>query len=125
MAVATIPRQPITRASAWVAADLAGQPPALDFGAPELSNAIRQELDHGRGFVVVRDTPTDDDGEAFVALGRTLGPTLPQNRFGDTLYLVRDERTDGTYGGVRGSKTSEALIFHTDAASGFANSSPA
>jgi hypothetical protein len=86
-------------------------------------DAIATELDDGRGLLVLDGLPVDDDGLAFWGLGTRLGRPLPQNKRGDRLYLVRDETKLG-YEGVRGSKSAGALIFHTDAASGYANSLP-
>ena len=93
-----------------------------------LRDGIAGLLDDGPGLVVVRGFPVGelgDDGAAIVAwsLAVALGEPLPQNKRGDRVYLVRDERSLG-YEGVRGSKTSTALIYHSDAASGFANSVP-
>jgi hypothetical protein len=79
----------------------------------------------GRGLVLLKGLPAGDYSEEEAAgiywgLGTLLGTPVPQNARGDLLYSVRDEgyviaRDYGTVG-VRFSKTSEPLNFHTDAA---------
>jgi len=86
---------------------------------------LRDELLMGRGLVLLKGLPSDRYSEEETAgiywgLGTLLGTPSPQNARGDLLYSVRDEgyviaRDYGTVG-VRFSKTSEPLNFHTDSA---------
>ena len=68
--------------------------------------------------------PVDDDGDAFVALGSTLGRAIDQDRAGNVLYAVEDAASRGAYDGIRGSKLQIALPFHTDSPSGFGGGTP-
>jgi len=94
---------------------------------------LRQELSRGRGFIVLRGLPVDRYSEAemsqlYWGLGALLGKPLPQNVRGDRLYDVRDEgySIQRDYGrvGVRFSKTTEALDFHTDSAPALMGNTP-
>lgn len=94
--------------------------------------AIRETLDRGRGFVVIRGLPLErfdieDTRRLYAGLGVQLGAILRQTVRGDVLYSVRDEgysmQTD--YGpGVRRSKTNSAFDFHTDSPSRVAGCTP-
>jgi len=101
---------------------------AEDFPLPSwvaVAARLREELRSGRGFVILRGLPVDrfpEDEAAMLywGLGAHLGVPLPQNVRGERLYSVRDEgqniqRDYGTVG-VRFSKTTERLHFHTDSA---------
>lgn len=101
---------------------------AEDFPAPSFqqdAQRLRRELLSGRGFVVIKGFPverytTEQAGMIYWGLGSLLGAALPQNVKGERLYSVRDEgqsiqRDYGTVG-VRFSKTTEGLSFHTDSA---------
>jgi Taurine catabolism dioxygenase TauD, TfdA family len=86
---------------------------------------LRNELQTGRGFVVLRGLPLDRYSEEEVTgiywgLGTLFGSPLPQNARGDLLYSVRDEGHVNDYGAprlrVQVSKTRGALNFHTDGA---------
>src|SRR5579872_2250825 len=102
---------------------------AEDFPLPSFAAAaaaLREELRFGRGFVVVKGLPIDryTDEEAcmiYWGLGAHLGRPVPQNVKGDLLYSVRDEgyNLDRDYGsaGVRTSKTTAGLNYHTDSPS--------
>ena len=82
--------------------------------------AARAEMEHGRGFLVVRGLPVDrysdgDVGLIFWGMGRYLGRPLYQNPAGDLLGHVYDHGR--TYGNidVRGYETNAYLPYHTDA----------
>jgi hypothetical protein len=83
-------------------------------------DAARAEMEHGRGFLVVRGLPVDrysdgDVGLIFWGMGRHLGRPLYQNPAGDLLGHVYDHGR--TYGNidVRGYETNAYLPYHTDA----------
>jgi hypothetical protein len=93
-----------------------------DFVLPTLAPVIAawaDELDAGRGFVLVRGLPVDRMSEADAALaywgiGQHLGLPVSQNTDGDLLGHVRDTGADPTDPSVRLYKTREAQPFHTD-----------
>ena len=94
---------------------------------------LRRELQSGRGFMIVKGLPVDRYSEAescllYWGLGALLGTPLPQNVRGDRLYSVRDEgyKIEKEYGtvGVRFSKTTEGLHFHTDSAPALMGNTP-
>lgn len=94
-----------------------------------LAARLRQELMHGRGFAVLRGLPVTESSEGiYVGLGRMLGETLPQNVKRELLYDVRDEgyNIDKQWGavGVRFSKTTQGLQFHTDSAPALMGATP-
>ena len=107
-----------------------------DFALPCFAGeavALRKELLQGRGFVVIRGLPIDrysneEAAMAYWGLGAHLGAPMVQNVHGDRLYAVRDEgyKMGADYGGtgVRFSKTTEDLRFHTDSAPALAGSTP-
>lgn len=81
--------------------------------------AWAREINQGRGFVLVRGLPVDrlDDREIrtiFWGLGLHLGQPISQNAYGDVLGDVRDEGVKMGSGTVRGYRTNERLLFHTD-----------
>ncbi len=97
--------------------------PAVSFA--EDAAGLRDELQRGSGFVVIKGLPIErytDEEATFIywGIGAFLGTTLPQNVKGDRVYSVRDEgyKIEKDYGavGVRFSKTTEGLHFHTDSA---------
>ena len=113
--------------------------PALsrnDFAAPSFGSsaeAMRQELESGRGFVVITGLPVDSYSEHDAAIiywgiGTWLGMPIPQNARGEHLFSVRDEGYDfhRQYGaaGVRISRTSAAIEFHTDSSAAYAGHTP-
>jgi hypothetical protein len=89
---------------------------------PTLSSVIdgwADELDAGRGFVLIRGLPVDelgDDGSAiaYVALGVHLGVPVSQNAAGDLLGHVRDDGSDPDDPTVRRYRTRLAQPFHVD-----------
>ncbi len=94
---------------------------------------LRRELASGRGFVLIRGLPidryTDDEATlAYWGLGCHLGTTLPQNVKGDRVYAVRDEgyKIERDYGavGVRFSKTTAGVHFHTDSSPALMGNTP-
>lgn len=94
---------------------------------------IRRELIRGRGFVLLRGIAVDkysedESDELYRGIGSLLGKPLPQNIKGYRLYSVRDEgqNISKDYGraGVRFSKTTEPLIFHTDSAPALMGNTP-
>lgn len=94
---------------------------------------LSEDLMRGRGFVIVKGLPRDRySGEEaamlYWGIGSFLGRTLPQNVKGDRVYSVRDEgyNIDRDYGtvGVRFSKTTERLHFHTDSAPALMGDTP-
>ena len=77
------------------------------------------ELDAGRGFVVVRGLPVGELGEddataAYVVMGVRLGVPVSQNAAGDLLGHVRDDGSDPDDPTVRRYRTRLAQPFHVD-----------
>jgi len=131
-------RAPVRGPSAWVRADFP-DPEVFTyrFDPATFSDrdaaAIRRQLLHGRGFVVLKGMPVDrlpeeELSELYWQLGGKFGRQLPQNVPGDRLYSVRDEgyHIGRDYGrvGVRFSKTTEGLQFHTDSAPALLGNTP-
>jgi hypothetical protein len=94
---------------------------------------LSEDLMRGRGFIIVKGLPRDRySGEEasmlYWGIGSFFGRTLPQNVKGDRVYSVRDEgyNIDRDYGtvGVRFSKTTEGLHFHTDSAPALMGDTP-
>ena len=95
-----------------------------DFPLPTLERdlgRILDELQTGRGFVLLRGLPMNrlsDDEAALVywGLGCHLGKAVSQNARGDRLGHVRDEgyRDYRNVSNVRGYQTRASLEFHTD-----------
>src|SRR5687767_7776052 len=92
-----------------------------DFPLPALAPTIAgwaEELNHGRGFVLVRGLPerfSDDEVRAiFWGIGLYLGTPVSQNSYGDMLGDVYDEGVKMGTGRVRGYRTNQRLLFHTD-----------
>lgn len=83
--------------------------------------AWSEVLEHGRGFLLLHRFPVDllDEAEtelAYVGLGTHLGRPVGQNRSGDLLTHIRDERLPQGPGKVRLYRTRERQDFHTDGA---------
>ncbi len=107
-----------------------------DFPLPSFeadAAALRRELRAGAGFVLVKGLPmerytAEEASMIYWGIGAFLGATLPQNVKGDRLYSVRDEgyKIEKDYGtvGVRFSKTTEGLHFHTDSAPALMGNTP-
>jgi len=93
-----------------------------DFPLPTLALRLARclsQIQHGRGFVVLRGLPVDHystaDAEAlFWGLGSHLGIGLRQNGTGDFLGRVYDRGTAYGTAGVRGHESNAYLPFHTD-----------
>jgi len=88
-----------------------------------LLEAAREELMHGRGFVLLQGFPIKayslpEIETMFLSMGRLIGNAVSQNSYGDLLGHVRDEgkRTNvtGDTRGARGYLSNERLLFHTD-----------
>lgn len=78
-----------------------------------------EELESGRGFVLLRGLPRDryaDDEVAriFWGIGSYLGKAVPQNARGDFLGHVRDEGFELTDPRARGYQTRAAQSLHVD-----------
>jgi hypothetical protein len=94
------------------------------FPLPGMRDAIASwsaELERGFGFLLLRGFPIDllDDHEielAYLGLGTHLGTPVGQNKQGELLTHVRDERLPADAGKVRLYRTRERQDFHTDGA---------
>ncbi|HUR40154.1 MAG TPA: TauD/TfdA family dioxygenase [Verrucomicrobiae bacterium] len=92
-----------------------------DFPLPTLAARIaqwRDEIRHGRGFVLIRGVPVASWSERqaetfFWCLGHHFGMPGAQNPEGDLLGHVRDQRTGAD---VRYYRTNKELAVHTDTA---------
>lgn len=95
-----------------------------DAAMPSLGKAIaawREDIRHGRGFVLIKGVPTDRYTEAQVeiaywAIGLHLGTPKPQNKSGDLLGHVRDTGELASNPNVRLYRTTKAQDFHCDGA---------
>lgn len=93
------------------------------FPLPGLAGAIAdwvRELAVGRGFLRLRGFPVEGLTEAevelaYLGLGTHLGTPVGQNKHGDVLTHIRDERLPDT-AGVRLYRTNRRQDFHTDGA---------
>jgi hypothetical protein len=93
-----------------------------DFPLDALAPAVERwldDLDLGRGFVLVRGVPVERLGEAqatlaYWGLGLHLGRAVSQNAAGDLLGHVRDAGVARRGPSVRLYRTREELGFHTD-----------
>lgn len=86
-------------------------------------DAFAQELDRGRGFLLVRGLPVTEYSEheasvIFWGIGQHLGIPVPQNGAGDLLGHVRDEGADGKSmigaNASRGYNSNKQLHYHSD-----------
>ena len=82
-------------------------------------DGILDEIEHGRGFVLVRGIPrsryTDEECELiYWGLGMHLGTPVSQNARGHLLGHVRDEGRLHADPNARGYQTNERMDFHTD-----------
>ena len=92
-----------------------------DLPLPTLAPRIaqwREEIRHGRGFVLIRGVPvanwSEHEAEIFFwCLGHHFGIPGAQNPQGDLLGHVRDQRT---FADVRYYRTNKQLSVHTDSA---------
>ncbi len=95
-----------------------------DFALTALAPAIEQwaeEINNGRGFVLVRGLPAAQLGDAMVrmifwGIGLYMGTPVSQNSYGEMLGEVYDEGVKMGTGRVRGYRTNQRLMFHTDRA---------
>ncbi len=93
-----------------------------DFPLPGLEATlarIADELEDGRGFVLVRGFPLDGhDADAIMRLywgfGVHLGVPISQNKFGHMVGHVRDEGAQYGTQNARGYNSAAALKFHND-----------
>jgi hypothetical protein len=92
-----------------------------DFPLPTLAADIhgwRREIQSGRGFLLVRQLPQDWSDAAiraaFWGIGLHLGRPISQNSYGEMLGEVLDEGVRMGSGKVRGYRTNQQLMFHTD-----------
>ncbi|WP_297694118.1 TauD/TfdA family dioxygenase [Phenylobacterium sp.] len=101
--------------SAWTRAD---------FPLPTLGPKIEgwlDELDRGRGFVLIRGFPVEAHDERtcteiYWGVGLHMGRAVPQNTDGDLVGHIRDVGADPNAYGVRLYKTRAEQDFHTDGA---------
>ncbi|MEV0703710.1 TauD/TfdA family dioxygenase [Saccharopolyspora sp. NPDC050389] len=93
-----------------------------DFPLPSLGGVLREladELENGRGFVLIKGLPVDRYTESEAALiywgiGQHLGIPVSQNAAGHLLGHVRDTGRTVTDTAVRGYQTNARLPYHTD-----------
>ena len=94
-----------------------------DFPLPTLGDRLLRlagDLDHGRGFCLLRGLPIEELGErnaafAYWGIGLHLGRPVSQNARGHLLGHVTDEGVDFRKdSGARGYQTRLRLPFHTD-----------
>ncbi|MCC6367206.1 MAG: TauD/TfdA family dioxygenase [Bryobacterales bacterium] len=107
-----------------------------DYSLPSFARdaeRLRREVRSGRGFLVVRGLAADSytPEEAAIlywGIAVHLGHPIPQNANDEYLFRVRDEGYDfhRQYGakGVRISRTSSAIDFHTDSSAAYAGYTP-
>ena len=103
------------RGLSWV--DVTREDFPLPGFAPELAR-IAQELETGRGMILLRGLPLeyspDDLRMVYWGIGANLGTAVSQGGSGELLGIVQDERTEVAKTKYRGSKTSDSLPFHAD-----------
>lgn len=126
--IVALDKNDIAELDAAVAAVLANKPPLVDlkpkdFPLPQLAGKlkeIRQELLHGRGFVLIRGWPSrersiEQSAAAFMGLGLHFGEDLvTQNGNGHVLGHVANLGEDYSDPTTRGHRTSAELKFHVD-----------
>jgi hypothetical protein len=88
-------------------------------GVAKALDCILEEIEHGRGFVLLRGIPRGhySDEECallYWGLGAHLGTPVSQNSRGHLLGHVRDEGRIHADPNARGYQTSERMDFHTD-----------
>src|SRR6187399_1515565 len=86
-----------------------------------LIEAWAEEINNGRGFLLVKGLPAAKLGDAqvrtiFWGIGLYMGSPMSQNSYGDMLGDVYDEGVKMGTGRVRGYRTNQKLLFHTDRA---------
>ena len=95
-----------------------------DFALPTLGPvlaAVHEELERGRGFVLLRGLDLDAMDESTLAcllagLGVHLGTAITQNTSGDRIWAVTDRGTDYSRAAVRGNTSRGAIGPHCDSA---------
>lgn len=95
---------------------------SADFPLPTLADVLERvadELENGRGFVLVKRIPVERYGRAaastlFWGLGQHLGIPVSQNAAGHMLGHARDTGRTLADPSTRGYQTRAALPFHTD-----------
>jgi alpha-ketoglutarate-dependent taurine dioxygenase len=107
-----------------------------DFPAPSFASdaaTLRQDVESGRGFVVIRGLPIDrytheEAAIIYWGIATHLGEPIPQNAKDEYLFSVRDEgynfQRDYGAAGVRISRTASAIEFHTDSSAAYAGYTP-
>ncbi len=92
-----------------------------DFVLPTLANEIKlwaHEINQGRGFLLIQGLPqslTDEQIRTiFWGIGVHMGHPISQNSYGEMLGEVLDEGVKMGSGKVRGYRTNQQLMFHTD-----------
>lgn len=93
-----------------------------NFPLPGLALRLREwrnEVLHGRGFILLRGLPVETRTEqqnriVFAGLSSHIGRPVSQNSYGDLLGDIVDTGKRMGTGKVRGSLTNENLRFHTD-----------
>src|SRR5687767_14975351 len=92
-----------------------------DFPLPAFSAElakIAQELETGRGMIMLRGLPLEYSPEdlrlAYWGIGANLGTAVSQGGRGELLGIVEDEGKEVDVTKRRGSKTADALAFHAD-----------
>lgn len=93
-----------------------------DFPIPTLAAAIpsiQDELEHGRGFILIRGIPSGrysvaDSEMIFWGIGTHLGAVVSQNARGELLSHVIDQGLEFGAEKVRGYQTRSRLFFHND-----------
>jgi hypothetical protein len=78
-----------------------------------------EEINNGRGFLLVKGLPAARLGDAqvrtiFWGIGLYMGSPISQNSYGEMLGEVYDEGVKMGTGRVRGYRTNQRLMFHTD-----------
>ena len=95
---------------------------AGDFSMPKLDKSLallKQELDDGRGFVLIRGIPVGEfdragAAAAFWGIGTRLGRALSQNGQGHMLGHVKDIGADPNDPKTRGYLTHQEMSYHCD-----------
>lgn len=100
-----------------------GEAPSLSATAPrwrKLAERVADEIEYGRGFVVLRGLPADgQDNELapfLLGIAEPLGTPVSQTVDGKLISFIRDLGLDSSKPTVRGHQTSASLPFHCDRA---------
>lgn len=84
----------------------------------KMMTVMKSRLDDSTGFCVLDRLPLDEFSietmvEVYWVLGQCVGRPVAQKWNGQMIYNVRDTGQEYSYG-IRGSRTSVELVFHTD-----------